>query len=191
MAHAQSSHGNLSRNTAIEKIKDIAETEGICFFSTHVNSVSYTSVYSLTAMDIKGWISSLHNNSGSEKDIYICNISQQFKAHQKDPVIHVFILTKIPASDNSANLISNVIQTTQDIFSHHVTNLSTSDFKVMMKKNLLEDTSENVIHVSGAPHAIYGKRSPHFSLKTSRKAICGMPLCYGFFLKKKKTYACC
>lgn len=38
MANAQSPHEDLSGKTAIEKIKEIAESAGTCFFSTNVNN---------------------------------------------------------------------------------------------------------------------------------------------------------
>lgn len=70
MANAQSPHENLSGNTAIEKIKDIAESAGTCFFSTNVNNETKSRPMALQEVDEQGNLWFLSDvNSDKNQDI--------------------------------------------------------------------------------------------------------------------------
>lgn len=54
MANAQSPTENLNGNTAIEKIKSLAEAAGTCFFSTHIKSDTKSRPMALQGVDENG-----------------------------------------------------------------------------------------------------------------------------------------
>lgn len=85
MANAQSPHENLSGNTAIEKIKSIAETAGTCFFSTNINGKTSSRPMALQEVDEQGnlWflsdVKSLKNeeiNENPNVELYFMNNSK-------------------------------------------------------------------------------------------------------------------
>ena len=70
MANAQSPHEDLSGNTAIEKIKEIAESAGTCFFSTNVNNETKSRPMALQEVDEQGNLWFLSDvNSDKNQDI--------------------------------------------------------------------------------------------------------------------------
>lgn len=54
MANAQSPTENLNGNTAIEKIKSLAEAAGTCFFSTHIKVDTKSRPMALQSVDENG-----------------------------------------------------------------------------------------------------------------------------------------
>ena len=70
MGNAQSPNENLSGQLAIEKIKEIAETAGTCFFTTNIKHESRSRPMALQDVDEKGghWFLS-DINSVKNKDI--------------------------------------------------------------------------------------------------------------------------
>ena len=70
MANAQSPHEDLSGKTAIEKIKEIAESAGTCFFSTNVNNETKSRPMALQEVDEQGNLWFLSDvNSDKNQDI--------------------------------------------------------------------------------------------------------------------------
>ena len=70
MANAQSPHEDLSGKTAIEKIKEIAESAGTCFFSTNVNNETKSRPMAIQEVDEQGNLWFLSDvNSDKNQDI--------------------------------------------------------------------------------------------------------------------------
>lgn len=85
MSNAISSHENLSGTAAIEKIKDITESTGTCFFSTRVHADTKSRPMALQDVDAEGnlWFLSDVNSdknheitSDSDVELYFMNNSK-------------------------------------------------------------------------------------------------------------------
>ena len=102
MGNAQSPNENLNGSSAIEKIKEIAEAAGTCFFSTNLNKDTQSRPMALQEVDEQGnlWFLSDVNSSKNQEIKDDSNVELYFMNNSKYE--YVFIKGKASISQDKA-----------------------------------------------------------------------------------------